>query len=291
MTRWANSKLQPSSPEFAEFAFGLPAGADGARAPRALLSLRVAGSMRFISGEPNPLRHSFFSSLGLPPKRVLATELHHTRRIRILETAKLPAASETGADADVASLPGDDVGDGGPEGAQGRDGIIILPARDARAPRAGPRADDVAGPIPTITVADCMPIWLWDASLGAWGILHSGWKGTGILERAVRALEARGGSAAAMSVILGPSIGVCCYDVSEERATAFAREFGDACVDRSGPAPRLDLRAANLGIARRLGLGATLSIDACTSCEPALGSFRREGPASFTRMVAACVPR
>ncbi len=143
------------------------------------------------------------------------------------------------------------------------------------------------GSAASVTVADCMPIWLFDRASGAFGVLHSGWKGTGILEAAVRLLGLRFGSdPAAVSAILGPAVGTCCYAVPEDRAALFAAEFGPETVIREGGSPRLDLRAANIAIARRLGLGALLSVEECSSCRPELGSYRREGPEAFTRMVA-----
>ena len=141
----------------------------------------------------------------------------------------------------------------------------------------------------TITVADCMPIWILDRGSGAYGILHSGWRGTGILAAAVESMGDRYGSRPeSIAVILGPAIGSCCYAVSEERASAFAAEFGEACVSRRGDLSFIDLRAANLSMAEALGIGQLLSIEACTSCDSRLGSYRRQGPASFARMLALC---
>jgi hypothetical protein len=151
---------------------------------------------------------------------------------------------------------------------------------------------ELAGPDPA-EAGDCMPIWLLDHHSGSFGVLHSGWKGTGILAVAVRSLaEEFGSRPESISVILGPAIGACCYAVPTGRAEAFAREFGPEAVREEGGRIRLDLRAANLALALRLGLGALLSVEACTSCDPRLGSFRREGPEAFTRMaaVAAFLP-
>ncbi|MDA8409019.1 MAG: polyphenol oxidase family protein [Treponema sp.] len=281
---------------FAEFHFPLPKAASlQAVPPRALLSLRDSGSMRYLRDRPNPARRQFFACQGLDPGLVVGMELHHTRRLKIVERRAVGRGGGDGEEIDADDLPGEDAGDGGPDGAEGRDGIVFVPTvGSVAAPRASafpglaPSARPVAA---TVTVADCMPIWLWDAASGAWGILHSGWKGTGILDHAVRAiLERCGGSPATISAILGPAIGVCCYDVPSSRAAIFENEFGAECVDRSGPRPRLDIRAANLAIARRLDIGAVLSVDVCTSCDSSLGSYRREGAAGFTRMVAACVP-
>jgi polyphenol oxidase len=141
----------------------------------------------------------------------------------------------------------------------------------------------------TLTVADCMPIWILDRESGAFGLLHSGWRGTGILAVAIRNLLGRFGSnPASISVILGPAIGSCCYNVPIERAEAFASEHGEKAVSKSGGEWRLDLRAANVAIAESAGVGHLLSIEACTSCDERLGSYRRQGPVSFTRMLAVC---
>jgi copper oxidase (laccase) domain-containing protein len=142
----------------------------------------------------------------------------------------------------------------------------------------------------SVTVADCMPIWLLDRKTGAFGILHSGWKGTGILESAIgRMAEAFGTKPRHLSVLFGPSIGPCCYRVTAERAAAFRTEFGEdsACLREfeGDEAWFLDLGAANIGIAARMGVDTVVDGRICTACSPEFGSFRREG-GSFTRMIA-----
>ncbi len=219
----------------------------GADAPRALLSLRAAGPMTFRWGAPNPNREAFFASAGVDPRRALAVELVHSRRFAWADSPEdLPAGTAC-------------------------DGVLTRNRALA----------------PSVTVADCMPIWLHDARSGAFGVLHSGWKGTGILAVAAEELRRRYGTAPAdLSVILGPCIGPCCYRVDDGRAAAFRAEFGPASVRDSGDGPRLDLPAANAALAAGLGIGHWAIVDACTSCDPRLGSFRREGAERFTRMVA-----
>jgi hypothetical protein len=240
-------------------AFPLPAGAgrpgEDAAPPVALLSLAAAGDMRYVEAVENPRRTAFFRAIGIDPAKVLGTELRHTRRVLVRQKngERVFGPVRTG-----------DAVRGSYDGILAEDGFAA-----------------------SITVADCMPIWIWDPHSGVFGVLHSGWKGTGILAVAVRALEELYGSPpGGISVILGPAIGTCCYPVPRERAEGFALEFGPDAVAESDGLPRLDLRAANIGMAKKLGLGALLSLDACTSCDPRLGSFRREGPTSFTRMVA-----
>ena len=240
---------------FLEFDFG-----GAGRRPRAVLSTLAAGTMKYSHSETNSSRDLFFRSLGLDEKRVLALELKHTRRVVAVRGPE--EAKALGPTA---------------EGIGGADGILC--------------ADPSY--VPVLTVADCMPIWLFDAGHGVFGLLHSGWKGTGILVEALRSMEKGFESKPAdISAILGPSIGSCCYAVPEERALQFEREFGEKAVIVRGEGGdkkfHLDLRAANLGIALRLGIGRLLNVDLCTACSGSLGSYRRQGPKDFTRMAALC---
>ncbi len=234
----------------------------GAAAPRepeptALLSLRSAGDMRHMYGGVNPNRNAFFRRSGVEAARVLGVKLAHSRAFLFPGDPREHAALVE----EAMRLRG------------GADGVLT-------------RNRDL---VPTITEADCMPIWLLDRSSGVFGVLHSGWKGTGILRLAVLELGRRFGSPpSAVSAILGPAIGSCCYDVPEERARLFLDLYGPRAAFDDGHRWRIDLRAANIVLAERSGLGSLLSIEACTSCDPRLGSYRRQGQASFTCMAAAC---
>jgi YfiH family protein len=235
---------------------GVAAGAradTGAAEPLAILSLASQGSMRHGDPDCAANRERFLSGVGIDPINVRSLSLVHSRAVVFPEGKEDCAV--------LASRAG------------GADGIVLSDPSLAAA----------------VTVADCMPIWLLDRGSGAFGILHSGWRGTGILGVAIRAVARRLGSdPSTIAVILGPAIGSCCYAVDEERAEAFAAEHGELSVSRKDGRWRLDLRSANVSIAEREGVGSLLSIEACTSCDPRLGSFRREGPDSFTRMLALC---
>ncbi len=138
-----------------------------------------------------------------------------------------------------------------------------------------------------ITVADCMPICLYDRRRGVLALLHSGWRGTGIVRNALAAMNGVYGSKPQDVVAgLGPSIGACCYRVDEARGELFSRRFGEASVVRRGEGPYLDLPAANRGLLERAGVPEIRNLHRCTVCDPSLGSFRREGPERFTRMLA-----
>jgi hypothetical protein len=142
------------------------------------------------------------------------------------------------------------------------------------------------------TVADCLPIFLQDTANGAFGVVHSGWKGTGIVVNALAAMHDRYGTRATdVAATIGPGIGSCCYRVPEERADLFARQFGAAAVVRSQDGtPSLDLREANLALLRDAGVEVVTVVEDCTSCSEALGSFRRQGPARYSLMLS-CIGR
>jgi polyphenol oxidase len=119
---------------------------------------------------------------------------------------------------------------------------------------------------PLVFVADCLPV----ALVGPRGLalLHCGWRGLGggILERGATAV-------AATAATIGPGIGPCCYEVSDEVLEHF-RGLGSG-VARG---PMLDLRE----VARRqLAAAGVEQIEVaglCTSCEAELFfSHRRDG--------------
>jgi hypothetical protein len=144
----------------------------------------------------------------------------------------------------------------------------------------------------SVTVADCLPIFLLDTASGAFGLVHSGWKGTGIVLEALRAMRARYGTLPRnVTATIGPGIGACCYRVAEERAAFFAGQFGTATVVRHQDGrPSLDLREANIALLRTAGVEELTVVNDCTSCTEALGSYRRQGPESYTLMLA-CIGR
>jgi YfiH family protein len=103
-----------------------------------------------------------------------------------------------------------------------------------------------AGLFLCVTVADCVPILLFDPVTKALGAVHAGWRGTssGILARAVKAMQSDFGVRPShLTVSIGPSASVCCYRVGEDVASRFPasalrREQGEVFVD---------LKGANLG--------------------------------------------
>ncbi len=140
--------------------------------------------------------------------------------------------------------------------------------------------------VPVVTVADCLPIFLVHPESGAFGVVHSGWKGTGIAVDAVDVLVRRfGAKPGDVRVIVGPGIGGCCYDVPEERARNFSM-LGERVVQKRNGSWFLDLAEANRIMLDRAGVGEILTVKSCTSCDARLGSYRRQGPGEYTHMLA-----
>lgn len=90
-----------------------------------------------------------------------------------------------------------------------------------------------------VRVADCVPLLFLDEQTGVVGVAHAGWKGTlgGIAAKTVEAMQDLGADPKSIRILLGPHIGVCCYNVPKDRAQAFAQKFpshSDVIETRNG---------------------------------------------------------
>lgn len=138
-----------------------------------------------------------------------------------------------------------------------------------------------------ITVADCVPIFLSVPSRNVVGILHSGRKSTGILQRAITLINRiYRVHSADIHLLFGPSIQSCCYEVDQEIALQFQKKWGTESMLMQKERFYLDLHAANLKIARTLGVYRIQTIPQCTCCNPQYHSYRREGVERYRKMLA-----
>jgi len=123
------------------------------------------------------------------------------------------------------------------------EGWLILDGLDGHA--TGER-----GALLTITVADCIPVYLTVPHKGAIALLHGGWRGAaaGVLARGVELLKWRG-FAKTSDIVMHCGVGICgaCYEVGSEVATRFGM------APTAGPV-RLDLRDVLARQARDLGI-------------------------------------
>jgi YfiH family protein len=165
--------------------------------------------------------------------------------------------------------------------------------RVATAPGNYPETDALVTDIPGITlcvtIADCVPILLFDPTRKCLAAVHAGWRGTAgkILENTVAAMRDRFGTDPAdLKAFIGPAGSVCCYEVGEE----VSGQFDPAFVRAGGGRPHLDLKAANRAQLRACSVP-DAGIDthpSCTICEvDHFHSYRRDGIRSGRMM--ACI--
>lgn len=224
--------------------------------PRCHLTTSLAGSMRFRWNEENPRRHQFIQNNILSKtssKVVVPVELIHSQVVFALDQDDHSSDSSVKLLGKAGSHPEEvDLRRG--------DGLIT----------------NCKALVPTVTVADCLPIYLYDPKTGCKGVVHSGWKGTGIIIQALHlAQKIYGAKIENFSIVIGPHIQSCCYQVEQERVDYFTSSFGKSCIQ---PPNSLSLAQANLNLLKEAGVKEEniLCCTDCTCCDPSLGSFRRE---------------
>jgi polyphenol oxidase len=109
-----------------------------------------------------------------------------------------------------------------------------------------------------ILTADCAPLMLVDPKRKVIGVTHAGWRGSfdRIAERTVLRMSELGAVPEDIVAWVGPMIGGCCYEVSEELAGQFQDEFG-ALAEPGKPFAKgrlLDLQELNAVQLIRTGL-------------------------------------
>ena len=113
----------------------------------------------------------------------------------------------------------------------------------------------------TVTVADCVPVYLTVPGRGV-ALLHAGWRGTagGILDRGLQALLAASGGTEA-DVAMHCGVGICgqCYEVGSEVMVGCG-----VAADGAGPW-HLDLRSALAERAPALGIGEVTTSTWCSA--------------------------
>ncbi|CAH2224026.1 Hypothetical predicted protein [Pelobates cultripes] len=141
--------------------------------------------------------------------------------------------------------------------------------------------------------ADCIPILFCDPVMKVCGAAHSGWKGTlmGVAMATVNAMVSEYGcSMKDIQVVLGPSVGPCCFTLPQQDANAF-HDIHPLCVRQiDSPSPHVDIRRATRILLERGGIlpsniqddsvaDNSQNLTLCTSCHPdKFFSHVRDGP-------------
>ncbi|KAF6376334.1 laccase domain containing 1 [Rhinolophus ferrumequinum] len=125
--------------------------------------------------------------------------------------------------------------------------------------------------------ADCIPIVFADPVKKACGVAHAGWRGTllGVAMATVNAMRAEYACRLEdIIVVLGPSVGPCCFTLPRESAKAF-HNLDPECVRLfDSPNPYVDIRKATRILLERGGIlpqnieDQKQDLNLCTSCHP-----------------------
>lgn len=221
--------------------------------PLCNLTLKATGSMRFRWNEHNQNRTNYckkyFSS-----KRTVPLELIHSKVVFAVDLDKDDnlILLESYGNSDLK------------EDLKKADGILTC----------NPKI------VPLLTVADCLPIYLFDPVTKVFSLVHSGWKGTGIAINAIElAKKIYKANAKDFCVVIGPHIHNCCYKVDLDRGNYFFDTYGKDCVSTvEENKMALSLVDANIKLLLDAGVSINniLHCTDCTSCDSRFGSFRRE---------------
>ena len=165
----------------------------------------------------------------------------------------------------------------------------VLPAREGLAGEGDGLLTATPGLVLSVVTADCVPVILAGRAPSrspSWTVaaVHAGWRGivAGVVPRSLDALAERGVPPTAVAAWIGPAIGACCYEVSEEVAVQVASASGPECVVPAPPGrPHLDLVAAVRHQLAVAGVPAPRVVLRCTRCDAEhLWSYRRDGRAA-----------
>lgn len=116
--------------------------------------------------------------------------------------------------------------------------------------------------------ADCIPLFLLDPVRRAIGLAHSGWKGTylNIAKNTVETMQKQyGTNPADLLCGVGPSIGVCHFEVDEALAQEFSQKYGGRFIVQKQK-PHVDLTAIVHQQLQDCGVQKVIQSGICTFC-------------------------
>ena len=133
-----------------------------------------------------------------------------------------------------------------------------------------------------VRTADCVPILLSDKSGTFVAAVHAGWRGTfyKVLEKTMQVLIKDFNSESRdIIAVIGPSIGICCYEVSKSLWLKFDKKFKLEKDDfkLSNGKYYLNLQNINKGFLHRNGVKNVEILPNCTQCNANFYSYRRDG--------------
>jgi YfiH family protein len=137
-----------------------------------------------------------------------------------------------------------------------------------------------------VLTADCVPLLFIAPKQKLAAAVHAGWRGTlaGIADKTVRLFKSQYDVAASeLEVALGPSIGVCCYEVNDDVAAPLMKKWGKLMtpsINVKDGKSFVNLSRLNRDILRESGVPGkqVFQVGPCTRCATDdFFSYRREG--------------
>lgn len=214
------------------------------------ISTKYDGSCRLQPPRNEPNRQRFLKGQGIDPNMVISADLVHGN--------------------DVFAVERNDAG-------------RTIPAADGL--WTGER-----GIFLSVTVADCLPIFLYDPKKNAAGLLHAGWRGlaSSIIREGLAVHErAFGGDPGSLSVFIGPYIHACHFEAQNDLQEKFSGY--PAAFERRGNKVFIDLGVIAMEQleTRRVPARNIRISEECTYClEDKYFSYRRDKPKDVEAMIA-----
>lgn len=167
-------------------------------------------------------------------------------------------------------------------------GDKIVEVKDKKLKEAGEADGMITGEADlylAVLTADCVPLLFVAPKQKLVAAVHAGWRGTlaGIAEKTVRLFKSQYNiEANDLEVALGPSIGVCCYEVKDDVTVPLMKKWGKLTTPSifvKGGKSCVNLRRLNRDILRASGVPGNqlFQVGPCTSCAAEeFFSYRRE---------------
>src|SRR5262249_39364303 len=127
-----------------------------------------------------------------------------------------------------------------------------------------------------ITVADCVPVLLYDEVRHIGAVIHAGWRGTAqsiAFKTVCKVMKTYGCRPEHILAVIGPSVGPCCYEVSHEVIEALSKTVSEShqpsmpyvFFDETDRV-RICLKTVNRLQLESAGLRGIETMDLCTRC-------------------------
>lgn len=153
-------------------------------------------------------------------------------------------------------------------------GSEIYVVKDNYLPREDIEADAVICPVKNVAglllFADCCPVIL-VGNNGIFAVVHAGWRGVvNLISKSafVSLVENFGCDPTQINAYVGPHIGACCFEVSDDVKDKFVEIFGQSVINERGGKTNVDLsKALKLQLVESgLSEDRFVDINICTCC-------------------------